>query len=162
MVFLRWNPSTGTAMTLDAESLFGIANTVTLVLWIGLVTAGPRPWLGRMIGIWAIGLLGSVYSALILTAFADASAGDVSLAAVQQLFRSPAAALAGWLHYLAFDLLIGGWVARRATAQGLSRLVRAPFLVLVFMFGPFGLLLFAGAECATRTLATRVPAGSTQ
>lgn len=46
------------------------------------------------------------------------------------------------MHYLAFDLFIGGVVAKQADEVGLSRLIQAPILLLTFMFGPFGYLLF--------------------
>jgi hypothetical protein len=52
------------------------------------------------------------------------------------------AALAGWVHYLAFDLLIGSWIAREADKLGLSRVIQAPILLATFMFGPLGYLLF--------------------
>ncbi|MEM9305603.1 MAG: abscisic acid-deficient protein Aba4 family protein, partial [Pseudomonadota bacterium] len=50
--------------------------------------------------------------------------------------------LAGWIHYLAFDLFIGGWIAVHADRVGLNRLIQAPILVATFMFGPVGLALF--------------------
>jgi len=69
--------------------------------------------------------------------------GFDTLANVQQLFTYPEAALAGWVHYLAFDLFIGGIIAKQADEIGLSRLIQIPILLLTFMFGPFGYLLFA-------------------
>ncbi|MEM9315304.1 MAG: abscisic acid-deficient protein Aba4 family protein, partial [Pseudomonadota bacterium] len=50
--------------------------------------------------------------------------------------------LAGWIHYLAFDLFVGAWIATEADRLGLSRLLQAPLLVATFMFGPVGLALF--------------------
>jgi len=69
---------------------------------------------------------------------------------VQKLFESPGVALAGWVHYLAFDLFVGLWIAMRSDAVGLSRWLQAPILVTTFMFGPIGLLLFAAVERAGR------------
>jgi hypothetical protein len=48
----------------------------------------------------------------------------------------------GWTHYLAFDLFVGLWIARDADAKGFSRLVQAPILLLTFLAGPFGLVLW--------------------
>ena len=45
--------------------------------------------------------------------------GYDSLAAVQRLFAVPELLLAGWLHYLAFDLFVGVWIAKRAGAPSL-------------------------------------------
>ena len=55
----------------------------------------------------------------------------------------PALLTAGWLHYLAFDLFVGAWIAERAAALGLPHLVVLPLLALTFLFGPAGLLAFA-------------------
>lgn len=87
-------------------------------------------------------VLSLVYSVLIARYFFSAEGGFDTLANVQQLFTFPAAALAGWVHFLAFDLYVGGIVARQADELGLSRLIQAPILLLTFMFGPFGFLLF--------------------
>ena len=86
--------------------------------------------------------LSVLYSFLIARYFFSAEGGFDSLANVQQLFTYPAAALAGWVHYLAFDLFVGGVIAKQADEIGLSRLIQAPILLLTFMFGPFGYLLF--------------------
>ncbi|MEQ8208002.1 MAG: DUF4281 domain-containing protein, partial [Woeseia sp.] len=58
------------------------------------------------------------------------------------LFLDDNMLLAGWVHYLAFDLFIGAWIAEKADDIGMSRLVQAPILVATFMFGPIGLALF--------------------
>jgi hypothetical protein len=60
------------------------------------------------------------------------------------LFDNPQIALAGWVHYLAFDLFIGGWEVRTAQREGIPHLAVLPCLVLTFLFGPVGLLLFLG------------------
>jgi len=58
--------------------------------------------------------------------------------------------VAGWIHYLAFDLFVGLWIATEADKAGISRWLQAPILVATFMFGPIGLLLFF----ATRMIPT--------
>ena len=53
--------------------------------------------------------------------------------------------LAGWIHYLAFDLLIGRWQVDQSLAAPNKRSLRwltLPSLIATFMFGPAGLLLF--------------------
>ena len=68
--------------------------------------------------------------------------GFSSLAGVAQLFENRWLLLAGWVHYLAFDLFIGAWETRDAMARGLSRLWLAPCLLMTFMLGPIGLLMY--------------------
>jgi len=87
-------------------------------------------------------ILSIVYSFLIARYFFSAEGGFDTLTNVQQLFTHPSAALAGWVHYLAFDLFVGGVIAKQADDIGLSRLIQAPILAATFIFGPFGYLLF--------------------
>ena len=48
----------------------------------------------------------------------------------------------GWIHYLALDLFAGLWIAKDADQKGFSRLIQAPVLLLTFVAGPAGLLLW--------------------
>jgi len=50
--------------------------------------------------------------------------------------------LAGWVHYLAFDLFIGSWEVRDANRHGIPPWAIIPSLILTFLFGPMGLLLY--------------------
>jgi uncharacterized membrane protein YhdT len=58
------------------------------------------------------------------------------------LFSNPWLLVAGWLHYLAFDLLTGTWEARDAVSRGVPRWLLVPCLFLTLMFGPTGWLLY--------------------
>ena len=68
--------------------------------------------------------------------------GFGSLQDVMLLFKNESAVLAGWVHYLAFDLLIGRWIATDASSHKISKWFVAPCLVCTFMFGPVGFLLY--------------------
>ena len=68
--------------------------------------------------------------------------GFGSLAAVMELFSHEKAALAGWVHFLAFDLFIGAWICRTARREGVRFWAVVPCLVLTFLFGPVGFLAF--------------------
>src|SRR3546814_2282070 len=50
-----------------------------------------------------------------------------------KLFDSPGGATMGWIHYLAFDLFTGMWIARDAVQKGFSRAVQFPFLLLTLI-----------------------------
>jgi hypothetical protein len=58
------------------------------------------------------------------------------------LFTDRWLVLAGWVHYLAFDLFIGSWQVRDARRNHVPFLLVLPCLVLTFLFGPIGLLLY--------------------
>jgi hypothetical protein len=46
------------------------------------------------------------------------------------------------LHYLAFDLFVGLWVAEQSDQKKIHRVFQAPILFSIFLLGPFGLLLY--------------------
>ncbi|MFK7994834.1 MAG: ABA4-like family protein [Granulosicoccus sp.] len=125
------------------EQLFSSASTLAMLGWLVLIFL-PRKWKWvNAIPSSLIPLVLSIlYSYLVARYFFSAEGGFDSLANVQQLFTYPAAALAGWVHYLAFDLFVGGLIAKQADEIGVSRLIQTPILLLTFMFGPFGYLLF--------------------
>ena len=51
--------------------------------------------------------------------------------------------LAGWVHYLAFDLFVGSWQVRDGQEHHIPHWAIVPALILTFLFGPAGLLLYA-------------------
>ena len=65
-----------------------------------------------------------------------------SLASIMALFTEKNALLAGWVHYLAFDLLVGMWMLDQNIELRFNQLLMAPCLFLTFMLGPIGFLLF--------------------
>lgn len=130
---------------MTAEAVFSIANMVALLSWVALLIAVWRrtDWLRDVVLGRAVPLvLAVLYAALIVFFFAKAQGGFDTLANVQLLFTSPWAALAGWVHYLAFDLFVGCWIARQTMAAGLPRWPLIIILPLTFMFGPIGLVAF--------------------
>jgi hypothetical protein len=71
------------------------------------------------------------------------------LSSVAMLFSNPWLLLAGWTHYLAFDLFIGSWEVRDARDRGLPHLLVVPCLALTFLFGPAGWLLYLTMRLTT-------------
>jgi hypothetical protein len=94
-------------------------------------------------------LLAVVYVVLLAATLPGAEGGFSSLAGVSALFDDPWALLAGWTHYLAFDLFIGGWEVRDARQRGVRHLFVVPALVLTFLVGPAGLLLYLAIRQST-------------
>lgn len=133
----------------DAAILFTAANALAALGWLGLVFLPGRRWaVDGVIGLGIPALLGLAYAGLIAVYFAGAEGGFSSLAAVRALFASDALLLAGWLHYLAFDLFVGAWQVRTARAEGIAHLLVVPCLVLTFLFGPVGFLAFLALRAA--------------
>jgi len=126
------------------ETVFSICGTLAMLGWALLVIA-PR-WRGtQMVAAIAIPLaIALVYLALIGRYMPGASGGFGSLADVAALFSQPGLLLAGWVHYLAFDLFVGAWEVRDATRHRVPHLLVVPCLLLTFMLGPIGLLAYLG------------------
>lgn len=128
---------------MDANQLFSVANSVAMAAWLVLIVL-PRWRYTRYIILYGVIILFCLlYSWLI---FSNFSPGDFSgfgtLSGVQSLFADPQVLLAGWVHYLAFDLLSGLYILSNAQQQQISHWLIIPSLSLTFMFGPVGLLLF--------------------
>lgn len=132
---------------MDWEAIFGVANTATLGAWAVLILLPRWPWALQALRFSVVAALSAVYAVLVAVYFFRVDGGGFgSLAAVAQLFSSEPVLLAGWIHYLAFDLFVGTWIAERADARQVSRVVQAPVLAATFMFGPLGYLLYTGLE----------------
>jgi hypothetical protein len=126
---------------MTAEQLFSIVNTVALVSWLTLALLPRVRWVSHALtAVWVPLLFSVVYLALIAANFRGSSGGFSTLAGVAQLFSNPWLLLAGWVHYLAFDLFVGSWEVRDAQARGISHWLVVPCLALTFFFGPIGFL----------------------
>jgi hypothetical protein len=129
---------------MSPDALFQLANPLAMVGWLALLASPLAPRVAQMTAAVTIPLVLSLgYSGLILAYWWEAPGGFSALPDVQALFTHPHIALAGWLHYLAFDLFIGAWAVRTARAEGIAHWMVIPCLVLTFLFGPAGLLAFA-------------------
>ena len=131
---------------MNLEAIFAVCNYGVLPAW-ALLAFAPSSRTAQWVvhSVWIPMLLGGVYLAALMSgADTPEGAGFGSLHGVMLLFDSPTVALAGWVHYLAFDLFIGAWEARDAVRRGIGRAWLAPCLFLTFLAGPLGLLLYLG------------------
>lgn len=132
---------------MTADQIFTFANNFALLCWILLAVLPSRRWVtdvvtGRIVpAIFAVG-----YIAIVIAVMPGADGGFSTLAAVSTFFGNPWLLLAGWLHYLAFDLLIGTWEARDSVERGVPRWVLVPCLFLTLMFGPTGWIIYVAAR----------------
>jgi hypothetical protein len=125
-----------------------------MIGWAVLILAPRHRMVISVLRNGLIGALSLVYLVLILVYFFRIDGGGFgSIAEVRALFLSDGGLLAGWIHYLAFDLFVGMWIAEQADRAGVNRLIQAPILVATFMFGPIGLLIYL----VIRAVASRTP-----
>lgn len=128
---------------MNSDLIFQLCNNAALVSWMLLIFFPKKKWVLITIPSVVVSLLCLLYSYLLLSSF---SISDVqrfsSLVGVTELFKSPAAVLAGWVHYLAFDLLVGLYIVTNATKHSISHWLCIPCLLFTFLAGPVGLLMF--------------------
>ncbi|MBU3683760.1 MAG: DUF4281 domain-containing protein [Phycisphaerales bacterium] len=138
------------APILDAPALFQASGPVAMLGWLALILL-PRSvrWRRAFPGTLAPLLLAAAYAGLIASGWSRNDGGFDSFASVRRLFTSDVLLLAGWLHYLAFDLLIGVSIDERAERAGISRLATIPAFCFTFLFGPVGWMLYRVQEWAT-------------
>ena len=127
------------------EAMFTAANFIAMAGWAMLaagVLFNHAMLRDRIAGRIVPALLAVGYTGLIVLFWAGSEGGFGSLGDVARLFANPWLLLAGWVHYLAFDLAIGAAIARKTFDESLPRLILVPILPLTFLFGPIGWLAF--------------------
>jgi hypothetical protein len=130
-----------------AETAFGIVNMAVLPGWF-LLFFMPKwkhgAWL--VSGVIIPGLLSFAYLALVIASMNQTnSAGPeafMTLSGIMTLFDNPVGVVAGWTHYLAFDLAIGSWEVRESARHQIRHRWVVLCLFFTFMLGPAGLLMF--------------------
>jgi heme A synthase len=129
---------------MSPDSIFQLCSTIAMLGWLLLIILSPF-WFDTdklLIGI-IITLFSIIYTWLI---FQSLQPGDFekfgTLDGVMSLFTSKIAVTAGWVHYLAFDLMVGIWIKKNSMKHGINHWIIIPCLLLTFMMGPAGLLLY--------------------
>lgn len=132
---------------IDPNFIFEITGPVILLSWLPLL-ASPfvpaiREWTWRITGFIVPGLIAVAYVFLIAAGIGEVGGTDFgSLPEIRRVFANDSALAAGWFHYLAFDMVVGTWIARDGVARRVPGLLLLPCMVLTFLFGPAGFLLY--------------------
>ena len=124
------------------ETWFLVCNYGVLPFWV-LLAVAPRAAITRQVvhAAWITWLLATVY--LVALASGSSEGGSfASLHGVMTLLSSPHAALAGWVHYLVFDLFVGAWEVRDAQRHAIPHAAVVPCLFATLMLGPLGLAAY--------------------
>jgi hypothetical protein len=129
---------------MNPDQLFSLANALALAAWLGLLLLPNVAAIRNVIAAAVIPCLFALAYVVILARFFDPGGFTKfsTLEGLASLQGSPWLLLAGWLHYLAFDLFAGAWEVRTARRDGIAHLAVVPSLILTFLAGPAGLLVF--------------------
>ena len=132
---------------IDPTMAFSTGGLLAMAGWAGLLLSlfvrPARRWAITGSAVVIPALLALAYILLIREGFRAAPDGGFgSIGEVRALFANDSALVAGWLHYLAFDLFVGSWIVREGAASAVPAPLLIPCLALTFLLGPAGLLLF--------------------
>lgn len=125
------------------QHIFTIANLLAITGWFALAI---NYWFRRsdryVIGV-VVALLATLYSWLVFSGFriSDFNAFS-SLQGVREMFSNEKVLLAGWVHYLAFDLMAGYFIVTNARKHKIPHWAALLCALGAFMLGPLGLLAF--------------------
>ena len=130
---------------MSLETIFSVCSGLAILGWLGLALA-PKLDLTRRLypSVVAPLMLGLVYAYLMISFQGEAppEGGFGTLEEVKALFSIDALLLAGWIHYLAFDLFVGAWILRDSQDHKINHFLILPCLFFTLMAGPVGLLLY--------------------
>jgi hypothetical protein len=140
----------------DYQQIFGLANLSVLPFWLLMILVPHWSITRRIIGSPLVAIIPAmIYLVLVGPQIATLlpAVSNPSLIGIATLLSTPAGATIAWVHFLAFDLLVGRWIYLDARERGISALLMAPVLFLTFMLGPIGYLSYLGLRAGAALLA---------
>ena len=134
--------------------IFPIGGLFAMPMWALMILA-PR-WKGtRFLIDYKIVpvFIAIIYAVYVYLSISEGGVMDFSnFDSVKELFTQDNAILAGWMHYICFDLLVGMWMGDQNRDLNLNQLLMAPCLFFTFMLGPGGFLLFIIIRSLKKTI----------
>lgn len=128
---------------MSPEQVFSLCSGLALLSWIILIFFPFWKTRDQYLFSIIIILFAIIYSWVI---FSNITPDDFkkfnTLDGVSQLFQNKELLLAGWVHYLAIDLLTGIYILNNARKNGINHWITVPALFATFFLAPFGLLLY--------------------
>lgn len=127
---------------MSASDVFQIVNSIVLPAWLILIFFPNKSWRNPVIYTFSAAMA-VVYAIYVFQGLGDFDMESFSrLEGIKAMFTSDEAVLTGWVHYLVFDLLVGNWILNQSHKHRINHFLIIPCLLLCFMFGPLGFLLF--------------------
>jgi hypothetical protein len=136
---------------MNNDLLFQLANSFAFLGWIPLFVAPywkHTLFVSRTLIIIPLAIF---YAVLVASGITDLDPRAFSsLEGIKLLFANDTALVAGWIHYLAFDLFVGTYIVQKGIETQMPRWLFTLCLPFTFMFGPLGLLIFSAIQYARR------------
>jgi hypothetical protein len=144
-----------------SETLFQTSNILVLPFWLVMIALPHWRWTQRIVASpWIAAPTALIYAILALPNAATLlpALAQPSLAGIAALLGTPQVAAIAWAHFLTFDLLTGRWAYLDSHARKISAWIMAPVLLLIFLLGPLGFLLYLPIRSIAARAAGRGPA----
>ena len=130
---------------MNPDKVFKITSLFVLIPWVLMILLPTWYYTSLLINSLVIPILLSlVYIFYIVSNFGKAKGDFKSLEGLGRLFKSKGLLLAGWIHYLIFDLFVGAWEWQNSQEIQMPHLLLVPCLIFTLMFGPAGFVLYLG------------------
>jgi hypothetical protein len=125
--------------------IFDLLNTLALLAWIPLFLPPKTPFRNWFLEQKAATVLLAAAYLLLFVGFLFSGENpelDFSFEGIKQLFANEKGLLVAWIHYLAFDMMVGIYECEQALKRGIPHWLLLPCLLFTFMLGPIGWLMF--------------------
>jgi len=133
------------------DLIFRLSNVLVLPCWALAILLPRWRWTARIMRSPLVGGAPAVlYAALVLPRLGQIwpAVSRPTLTGIAAPLGSPAGATIAWVHFLAFDLLVGRWIYLDSQERRISAWLMAPVLFLTLMLGPAGFLLYLAVRSA--------------
>lgn len=139
-----------TAFTATDRRIYTVVNSCTAPLWLAMIIAPRSAVTARCVRLATplYAVLGASYVGLLAAGWGGERVDFRDPETVRAGLQQPKGFLAGWAHYIAFDLFVGRWVWEQGLDRGRS--TRAA-LLLTWLAGPAGLTTWLAQSAVRRS-----------
>jgi hypothetical protein len=128
---------------MDSELIFKAATAAMFFPWAMMIFAPRHRWTERIVVFFVLIFCAGAVFVIVQNTIEGRQDGDfLSLNGLTRFFQNRGMMLAGWLNYLAFSLSAGIWQQNDSENIKLSHIWVVPSLILTFLAGPLGLILY--------------------
>ena len=131
------------------EMLYLWVNFGVLPFWLILIFF-PQSHLCRyfVTSIFPIILLGGAYIFMLYQSYIDVYDFDknftlyLGIAELSELFSDTTFLMMFWIHFVAINLFVGGWILKDSQKFGVNRYLLGVPLIITYLIGPLGLFIY--------------------
>ncbi len=127
------------------KTIFSLSSLLVMPFWFLMIFLPGWKWTKRITASpWISAGAALLYAILVLPSVLQILpvVMNPSLSGIASLLGTPAGATIAWVHFLAFDLFVGGWVYLDSRERWFSSWLVSPILFFILMLGPLGFLIY--------------------